>query len=60
MACARVRALLDGRVAVAIEDIQQAAAVVLRHRMVLGFEAEARGLEADHFIEQALAATPVE
>lgn len=60
MACARVGALLDGRVAVAVEDIQQAATVVLRHRMVLGFEAEARGLDADHFIGQALAATPVE
>jgi len=60
MACARVGALLDGRVAVAIEDVQRAAAVVLRHRMVLGFEAEARGLDADHFIGQALASTPVE
>jgi MoxR-like ATPase len=60
MACARVGALLDGRVAVGIEDVQRAAAVVLRHRMVLGFEAEARGLDADHFIGLALAATPVE
>jgi len=60
MACARVQALLDGRVAVAIEDVQRAAAVVLRHRMVLGFEAEARGLEADHFIDLALKTTPVE
>jgi MoxR-like ATPase len=60
MACARVKALLDGRAAVAIEDIQDVAHIVLRHRMVLGFEAEARGLSADHFIDQALAATPVE
>lgn len=46
--------------AVAIEDVQRAAAVVLRHRMVLGFEAEARGLSADHFIDLTLKTTLVE
>jgi MoxR-like ATPase len=60
MACARVQALLDGRAAVAVQDIQDVAHVVLRHRLVLGFEAEARGLDADHFIDLALAASPVE
>ncbi len=60
MACARVRCLLDGRAAVAVDDVRTVATDVLRHRIVLGFEAEARGLTADHFVARALEATPVE
>jgi MoxR-like ATPase len=60
MACGRVRALLAGRAAVAIEDVQRAAPDVLRHRIVLGFEAEANGLDADKIVTQALASTPVQ
>jgi MoxR-like ATPase len=60
MACARVRALIDGRAAVAIDDVRHAAPDVLRHRIVLGFEAEARALDADHFVAEALKRTPVE
>jgi len=59
MACARVRAMLDGRTAVAVEDIRDVAPPVLRHRLVLGFEAEAQGLDPDHFVAQAVAGTPV-
>jgi len=60
MACARVRALRDGRAAVAVSDVQEVAGDVLRHRIVLGFEAEAHGLDSDHFVQQAVAATRVE
>jgi MoxR-like ATPase len=60
MACARVRALRDGRTAVAVDDVRDVAVSVLRHRIVLGFEADAQGLDADAFVERALAAAPVE
>jgi MoxR-like ATPase len=60
MACARVRCLMAGRAAVAIEDIAHVAPSVLRHRIVLGFEAEAQGLDADHFVTRAIEETKVE
>ncbi len=60
MACARVRAVAEGRVAVAIEDVASVAPHVLRHRLALSFEAEARGLDADHFVKLVLSSTPVE
>ena len=40
---ARARAALDGRPEVAIEDIQAMADRVLRHRMVLNYNAESQG-----------------
>ncbi len=60
MACARVRCLMAGRAAVAVDDILHVAPSVLRHRIVLGFEAEAQGLDADHFVQRAIEGTPVE
>ena len=60
MACGRARALLDGRAAVAIDDIKAVAPAVLRHRIGLRFEAEAQGLDADKIVAQSVAATPVE
>ncbi|MDH5490796.1 MAG: hypothetical protein OEY14_02370, partial [Myxococcales bacterium] len=58
MAAGRVRALLAGRAAVAIEDLRRVAPAVIAHRLVLGFEAEAQGLDAARFVEQALERTP--
>ena len=43
MECGRVRALIRGRVHLAIEDIQAVAASVLRHRIILNFDAHADG-----------------
>jgi MoxR-like ATPase len=60
MACGRVQALIDGRTAVAIEDLRRSAPAVLRHRIVMGFEAEAKGLTADKVIAEVLANTPEE
>lgn len=48
--CARARAWLDGRDFVAPEDIQEMAHDVLRHRIILSFEAEAEGITKDKFI----------
>jgi MoxR-like ATPase len=60
MACARARALLDGRPAVGAADVVTAAPAVLRHRIGLRFEAEAQGLSADKIVASAIQATPVE
>jgi MoxR-like ATPase len=44
---ARARALLDGRWNASLEDARRHAAAVLRHRLVLSFEAEAEGVTAE-------------
>jgi MoxR-like ATPase len=41
--CGRVLALMRGRFHLAIEDLQQVAASVLRHRIILNFDAHADG-----------------
>lgn len=56
--CAKIRALLDGSGFVRPEDVKASALPVLRHRLVLSFEAEADGLDADAVIERVLAAVP--
>jgi MoxR-like ATPase len=48
----KVRALLDGRFTPSIEDIRALAVPVLRHRLVLNFNAEAEGLNAISLIER--------
>ena len=51
---ARAHAWLQGRDYVGPEDIQEVAADVLRHRLVLSFEAEADGVEPDSIINGVL------
>ena len=51
---ARARAWLQGRDYVDPEDIQNVAPDVLRHRLVMSFEAEADGITADSVIEGVL------
>ena len=51
---ARAHAWLAGRDFVGPEDIQAVAADVLRHRLVLSFEAEADGVDANSIIERLL------
>ena len=48
---AKVRALLEGRFNVAQEDIDFVARPALRHRIILNFEAQAEGVEADVLVE---------
>jgi len=50
----RARAWLEGRDYVGPEDIQDVAGDVLRHRLVLSFEAEADGIGPDTIIEGVL------
>lgn len=52
--CARAHAWLNGRDFVAPEDIQEMAHDVLRHRIILSFEAEAEGITKDKFIDTLL------
>ena len=51
---ARARAWLSGRDYVGPEDIQDVAADVLRHRIVLSFEAEADGVDENSVIQRVL------
>lgn len=53
--CARAHAWLAGRDFVGPEDIQAMAHDVLRHRIILSFEAEAEGISKDTFINELIA-----
>jgi MoxR-like ATPase len=57
--CARAHAWLDGRDFVAPEDIQSMALDVLRHRLLLNYEAEASGLTTDDVIHQLISEVAV-
>ncbi len=57
--CARARAWLAGRDYVSPEDVQEVAPDVLRHRVLLSYEAEAEGRSADQYIAELLALVPV-
>jgi MoxR-like ATPase len=54
---AKIRALLEGRYAVSIDDIRHVAAPALRHRMIMNFEGEAEGIRTDAIIAEILKAT---
>jgi MoxR-like ATPase len=51
---AKARALLQGRLAVTLDDINHVALPVLRHRVIVNFRAEAEGLNSDCVTEQLL------
>lgn len=57
--CARAAAWLAGRDYVTPEDIQNVAYDVLRHRLILTYEAEAEGIDSDKVIDRLIAITPV-
>ncbi|MCF7990717.1 MAG: AAA family ATPase [Thiohalocapsa sp.] len=52
--CARARAWLDGDDFVAPHHIQLVAPEILRHRLLLTFEAEAEGITTDEFVNRLL------
>ena len=47
---AKVRALLEGRYNVSFEDVRRVYLPALRHRVILNFEAQAEGMEADQIL----------
>ena len=57
--CARAHAWLSGRDYVDPHDIQVMAYDVLRHRVLLSYEAEADGVTPDSFVETLIARIPV-
>ena len=54
----KARALLDGRVTVAIEDIKAMAKPALRHRILPSFFAESENISSDDIIKRLLAEIP--
>jgi MoxR-like ATPase len=57
---AKVRALIDGRFHASINDVQQMALPVLRHRLILNFEAEADRVDAEVIVKKIIESTPSE
>ncbi|MEW5816243.1 MAG: MoxR family ATPase [Spirochaetota bacterium] len=57
--CAKVHALFENRTFVIPEDVKSVAADVLRHRIVLTYEAESEELQPDDVINQILESVPV-
>jgi MoxR-like ATPase len=53
---AKVKALADGRYNVSADDIKALAVPSLRHRIILNFEGEAEGVDADGLVEQVVTA----
>ncbi|GAC1466429.1 MAG: MoxR family ATPase [Chloroflexota bacterium] len=56
---AQVRALLEGRYNVSVDDLRALAHPSLRHRILLNFEGQADGLTPDQLIDQILAGVEV-
>jgi MoxR-like ATPase len=54
----KIHAVLGGRVNVAYDDIRRVALPALRHRLILNYEAEAKGISADRVVAELLAAVP--
>jgi MoxR-like ATPase len=52
---AKVNALLEGRFNVAFDDVKAIAADALRHRLILKYEAQGDGVDADQIIADLLA-----
>jgi len=57
--CSRARAWLAGRDYVSPEDIQSLAFDVLRHRVLLTYEAEAEGVNVDRLVTELITRVPV-
>ncbi len=55
---AKARALLRGRYHVTLEDVEQLALPVLRHRIVPTFSAEAEGVSVDELIRRLISEVP--
>ncbi len=54
---AKARALFDGRPHVSGQDLLDSAASTLRHRVLLGYEATADGIDADEIVREVVATT---
>ena len=52
--CAKVSALLDGRVSIGYEDVDDAIVPCLRHRLLRNFQAEAENVTTESLLEQVI------
>jgi MoxR-like ATPase len=57
--CGRVLALMRGRYHLSVDDIKEIAISVLRHRVILNFDAHADGKTPDSILASIIAAQPV-
>ena len=57
--CSRALAWLKGRDFVSPDDVQEVVHDIFRHRLILSFEAEARGITTDQIIDSLLHYVPV-
>ncbi len=55
---AKVRALLEGRYNVSFEDVRRVYLPAMRHRVLLNFEAQAEGIDADQVLLEILEKVP--
>jgi MoxR-like ATPase len=55
---AKIHAVLAGRMNVAFDDVRRVALPALRHRLILNYEAEAKGMTGDRVVAELLAAVP--
>ena len=53
--CAKAHALMKGRLHVTSDDLGRVARAVLRHRILVNFQAEAEGRTPDEVVESLLA-----
>ncbi|MDR7454926.1 MAG: AAA family ATPase, partial [Armatimonadota bacterium] len=54
----KVRALMEGRANVSVEDVAALALPALRHRVLLNFEGEAESVDPDDIIQSIVAELP--
>jgi MoxR-like ATPase len=54
----KVRAMLDERYHVSFEDIAESVLPALRHRLLLNFEGQAEGIQADDLLNDILKTVP--
>ena len=55
---AKARALLEGRLVASLDDVAAVALPVLRHRLLVNFQAEAEGVTPDAVVAHLLARLP--
>ena len=55
----KARAVTQGRYHVNFDDVRALANPVLRHRILLNFQAESEGITSDQIVEQLLEKVPV-
>ena len=55
MLAGKVRALLEGRFAVSVDDVREVALDVLRHRVLVNFHGQADGVSPDDVVNAVLA-----